>query len=75
MKESTKNQKVNNFYKKNKKVIHHLFNIPLFFGIMFATGNTEFVNQPVFILLGFVISQPVLLLKFQTQSKEKVSFF
>jgi hypothetical protein len=55
MKESTKNQKVNNFYKKNKKVIHHLFNIPLFFGIMFATGNTEFVNQPVFILLGLIV--------------------
>jgi hypothetical protein len=55
MKESTKNQKVNNFYKKNKKVIHHLFNIPLFFGIMFATGNTEFVTQPEFTLLGLII--------------------
>lgn len=55
MKESTKNQKVNNFYKKNYKVIHQLFNIPLFFGIMSATGNTEFVTQPAFTLLGLVI--------------------
>jgi hypothetical protein len=55
MKKSTeKNQKVN-FYKKNQKVIHHLFNIPLFFGIMCATGNTEFVTQPVFILLGLTV--------------------
>lgn len=55
MKESTKNQKVSNFYKKNYKVIHHLLNIPLFFGIMSVTGNTEFVTQPVFALLGLIV--------------------
>lgn len=55
MKESKKNQKINNFYKKNYKVIHHLLNIPLFFGIMSATGSTEFVTQPAFALLGLII--------------------
>lgn len=55
MKDSNKTQKFVNFYNKNYKILHHLVNIPLFFGIAALSGNKEFITQIPLTLLGLVI--------------------
>jgi len=55
MEKSDKIQKFEKFYNKYYKIIHHLFNIPLFFGIMVLMGNKEFITQPEFTLFGLVV--------------------
>ena len=49
-----KNQ-LSNFYLKNYKLIHDVFNIPLFFTIMYLTGLTEFVTDASMQIFGLLI--------------------